>query len=343
MNSGYIFTGESIIVHHEGKVHTILKSNARIDEIKESIKAGDYDEAIRLFSIKEVINEFGKGKIVVRDGEVWYGNEVLHNAATEHVVRMVEEGFDVAPMVNFLDNLMENPSKQSVDELYGFISAAKIAITPDGHLLAYKKVRKNANGDLVDIYTGTITNNVGSVVEQPRNTVNDNRHETCSSGLHFCSMSYLPHFGYGSADFVVILKINPRDVVSIPVDYKNAKGRCCRYEVVEMHPYDMYTESLNKAVIDVKTHFHGEDAYDSEEEYNYDDSDDYDTAAEELLAEGEGYYEKGKADFENGVVFKKLENVSYMLADAYEEGYLDAEEEYLREYENEYYYGDEGA
>ena len=53
--------------------------------------------------------------------------------------------------------------------------------------------------------------------------------QTCSYGLHFCSEGYLRHFG---GDRVVILKINPRDVVSIPTDYNNTKGRCCRYEVI---------------------------------------------------------------------------------------------------------------
>ena len=30
----------------------------------------------------------------------------------------------------------------------------------------------------------------------------------------------------------MLIKVNPRDVVSIPVDYNNSKGRCCKYEVV---------------------------------------------------------------------------------------------------------------
>jgi hypothetical protein len=30
----------------------------------------------------------------------------------------------------------------------------------------------------------------------------------------------------------MILKINPRDVVSIPNDYGYSKGRACRYEIV---------------------------------------------------------------------------------------------------------------
>ena len=31
----------------------------------------------------------------------------------------------------------------------------------------------------------------------------------------------------------MVLKINPADVVSIPTDYNDAKGRACRYEVID--------------------------------------------------------------------------------------------------------------
>jgi hypothetical protein len=62
-----------------------------------------------------------------------------------------------------------------------------------------------------------------------RNAVDDNKDVTCSAGLHFCSRSYLDHFG---GDRIMILKINPADVVSIPSDYNDAKGRACRYEVI---------------------------------------------------------------------------------------------------------------
>ena len=33
----------------------------------------------------------------------------------------------------------------------------------------------------------------------------------------------------------MIVKIDPADVVSIPVDYNNSKGRCCKYEVIAEH------------------------------------------------------------------------------------------------------------
>jgi hypothetical protein len=89
-------------------------------------------------------------------------------------------------------------------------------------------------------------NSIGMIVEMERNEVDDNRDNTCSSGLHFCSESYLKSFGGART---VIVKINPRDVVSIPSDYNDAKGRACRYEVigeVNVNPDD--TVEFNKPV-----------------------------------------------------------------------------------------------
>jgi hypothetical protein len=124
-----------------------------------------------------------------------------------------------------MENLLENPSKRSVDELYGFLEKNNLPITPDGHFLAYKKVRN----DYKDVYSGTMDNSPGQVVTMPRNKVDDDKDRTCSVGLHFCSEGYLNHFG---GERVVIVKVNPRDVVSIPSDYNNTKGRACQYEVI---------------------------------------------------------------------------------------------------------------
>jgi hypothetical protein len=81
----------------------------------------------------------------------------------------------------------------------------------------------------MDVHSNTMLNAPGCVVEMERNAVDDNKDQTCSTGLHFCGMSYLSHFG---GERTVIVKINPRDVVSIPSDYNDAKGRACRYEVI---------------------------------------------------------------------------------------------------------------
>jgi hypothetical protein len=138
---------------------------------------------------------------------------------------------------------MDNPSKRSVDQLYGFLEKNSLPITEDGHFLAYKRVRK----DYKDIHSGTFDNSIGQVVEMDRNAVDDNPESHCSVGLHFCSESYLGHFG-SYDDPVMILKINPADVVSIPTDYDGAKGRCMRYKVVGQvngNPCDEFSSIVN--------------------------------------------------------------------------------------------------
>ena len=78
--------------------------------------------------------------------------------------------------------------------------------------------------------------------------VDDNQNNTCSSGLHFCSQEYLSSFG-DSSSRTMILKINPRDVVSIPTDYNNSKGRACRYEVIGelgVNPEEAFTAPVQE-------------------------------------------------------------------------------------------------
>jgi hypothetical protein len=116
-----------------------------------------------------------------------------------------------------------------------------LPITPDGHFLAYKKVRY----DYKDCHSGTMDNSVGQVVEMERNSVDDDKDRTCSTGLHFCSRDYLNHFG---GERLVIVKVNPRDVVSIPSDYNGAKGRACRYEVVDEIDKDRADEAFAQSV-----------------------------------------------------------------------------------------------
>ena len=183
---------------------------------------------------------------------------------------MISEGFDATPMIAFLDNLMLNPSKRAVDELYGFLEATKLPITDDGCFLAYKRVRN----DYLDYYTGKVDNSIGQKPSMPRNQVDDDKNRTCSKGLHFCSLSYLPHY-HGSSGRIVILKINPRDVVSIPTDYNNAKGRACLYEVIAEHTSEN-TEAFNSSV-----YFSGNsDDYDDDRDYFDNDEDDNYTVAQ---------------------------------------------------------------
>ncbi len=228
MSFPFIIQGNNITVVIGNKPHTIAKSHITYNKVFEAIKAGDWAKVADIVEPKKVVLNYGKGNVSVQGDQLYWKGKPMHNALATRMIAMLQDEFPIEPLVNFMENLMTNPSKRAVDELYGFLEKNSLPITPDGCFLAYKKVRN----DYLDIHSGTMNNGVGQVVEMERNEVDDNKDQTCSTGLHFCSQEYLPHFGNGYDNRVVILKINPRDVVSIPSDYNNAKGRACRYEVI---------------------------------------------------------------------------------------------------------------
>lgn len=127
----------------------------------------------------------------------------------------------------FLKKMFQNQHIDAVTELYDWCTAMDFEITKDGNFLAYKKVRKDL-GSIHD--NGATKHEIGKYT-----TVDDfctDRTVTCSRGLHFCSKEYLSNYGLSSSEVTLIVEIDPRDVVSIPVDYNNQKGRCCRYKPI---------------------------------------------------------------------------------------------------------------
>lgn len=224
----FLIQGKNIILVVDGKSHTVSKdTHIAYGKIVEALKEQDWDVLRDLVSPAKAIIDFGNGYVSIVGGEVFWKGQPFHNALSARMIEMYQDGFPIDPMVRFMENLMENPSKRSVDQVYGFLEKNSLPITEDGHFLAFKRVRE----DYKDIHSGTFDNSVGEIVEMERNLVDDNPDSHCSTGLHFCSESYLGSFG-SSSQPVMILKINPADVVSIPTDYNGAKGRCMRYEVV---------------------------------------------------------------------------------------------------------------
>lgn len=339
MSYPYIVQGNNITVVIGSTPFTISKSHITYPQVLEAIKAGDWERVKEIVDPVKVVLKFGAGNVTI-DGEqlFWKGRELNTGLATR-MISMLQEGFDIKPMAAFMENLMSNPSKRAVDELYSFLEKNNLPITPEGHFLAYKRIRHN----YTDCHTGTMDNSVGKVVEMERNAVDDDKDRTCSAGLHFCSHSYLGHF---SGDRVVIVKINPRDVVSIPSDYNDAKGRACRYEVigeVGNNPDDKveFTKPVQTNANSVKT----DDTWDwnwdadGDEEFEdmVDDSYDYDADCDEDLVEldvtiepktGSGMFFRGYHDGYNSLKYAsgaETPTGERFYSDGFEKGEADAE------------------
>ncbi len=240
MSFPFLIQGNNLVVVIDNKPHTINKTHISYQKVVDAIKAGEWETVREVIDPKKVVINYGKGNVEVQGDKLFWKGKEFHNSLSNRMISMLQEGLPVEPLVLFMDNLMKNPSKRSVTELYGFLEKNNLPITSDGHFLAYKKVRK----DFKDCHTGTMDNSVGQIVEMERNEVDDDQNRTCSTGLHFCSQNYLNHFG---GERTVIVKINPADVVSIPTDYDNSKGRACRYEVIGelgVHPDDAFKETV---------------------------------------------------------------------------------------------------
>ncbi len=195
----------------------------------------------------------------------------VHHSLSEHLTKMHDLEMDLEPIKEFIKNLYKNPSKTSIDELFLFIEASGLPITEDGHFIAYKIV----GHDYKDLYSHTFDNSIGATPEMERFEVDDVRDNLCSTGLHFCSKTYLPHYGSSNGnDRCMLVKINPADVVSIPSDYNNAKGRTCRYEVVGEIEGDwrktLELDYTDRPVVSSDGSYYGGDDPDDEDDEYYD-------------------------------------------------------------------------
>lgn len=297
MSYPFLIQGDNVVVVVDNKPHTINKTHITYQKVVDAIKAGDWEAVKESIEPKKVVLNYGNGNVSIQGETLFWKGKELHTTLAVKMIDMLKEGFPIEPMVNFMDNLYQNPSKRAVDELYGFLEKGNLPITPDGHFLAYKKVRAN----YMDVHSGTMDNSVGQIVEMERFNVDDNKDNTCSTGLHFCSKDYLNSFG---GERTVIVKINPRDVVSIPSDYNATKGRACRYEVVgelEVAPEQAFTRSVQRNTNTARPMKTGTSAfykgYSAGWQGNINASREY--YGKEYTDYTEGY-EKGQDDRENG-------------------------------------------
>jgi hypothetical protein len=300
-------TANSVILMKDGHTHVINDEHPNYNAVREAMKLKNYDEVEKLMDVGKTLTTYAKGKVRIENGAVYYEDLEIKNSVVTRIFAMQNEGFDVDPMLAFLENLMANPSRTAVDELYLFLEATALPITEDGHFLAYKKVNDNYK----DFYSGKFDHKIGTVLEVPRNSVDDNRNNTCSQGLHFCSLSYLPYY-HGGRGRVMILKINPADVVTIPSDYKNAKGRAFKYTVFGEHTGGETTEAWTTSVYVEPKSVDQEDA----NEYN-----DVKVSTDTTMSADEIAFNAGLRDAQNGYPFNTIRWKVQSQVSAYASGW----------------------
>lgn len=222
----WAITDQNVTVCYDGETHIVKRTDKLGEQLITALKAKDMDSIPDLVSAAKRIESFSKGNFVVKDGEIYVNGIVAPTVLGNKIVRFSEEGLPFEPLVKFAESLQKNPSFRAVNELFQFLEKNDHPITENGSFIAYKKVR----ADFMDVHSGTFDNSVGNVVEMPRNQVNEDATQTCSNGLHVANYNYATNF-YGGGVMLEV-EVNPADVVSVPVDYNNAKMRVCKYKVL---------------------------------------------------------------------------------------------------------------
>lgn len=230
MNAAHILGEQGLTLFLNDQNYAIAKDHPNYQKVLDALKAKDWAEVIRLVDITKTIADWLKEPgFTIDGGLIALDGEAFTEAVSTKVLRMVREGMDADPILKFLRKVRLNPSFSAQNELLMFCTANGFAITTEGDIIAYKKVRP----DYKDVHSGTFDNSVGQVVSMPRHQVDDRRDVTCSRGLHFAAYNYAKGFSNGH---LMAIKVSPTDVVSIPSDYGNEKGRCCKYEVIAEIP-----------------------------------------------------------------------------------------------------------
>lgn len=235
------------IFFDDGDFKVVNDENIRFDDLikllsdptssKEDILAiADYEEAVS--TRFEKLTE----RVSVNNGVIYFDNEKVHNAISNHIVRCLEtQDEHWHALVSFLEKLMNSPSENSRNQLYEWLDKHNFTINPDGNIVAYKGVIEEPAGDkpfrstfagyaIVNgqvIEHGYVYQDIGDVVEMPRSMVVDDPNKACSYGLHVGSYEYARNYG----ETVLEVIVDPRDVVSVPNDSDYAKVRTCRYRI----------------------------------------------------------------------------------------------------------------
>jgi hypothetical protein len=243
----------------------------KVKTVKDFVAAGDEASLLAYLDKREKIVSWSDSNIYVEDDQVKIKGDdsVVPDAIAKKIMAFVKQDHPYQPLLKFWLNLRKNPSQDSINQLYRFLEANHMPITPEGKFVAYKKVTRLDDGRLVDSHTNKVSNEIGDIVQMNRDNVDPNPDQTCSSGLHVAAWEYASTY---SGNVLIEVEVNPKDVVAVPRDYNNQKMRCCEYTVKAVYADDKPIEDDIRGEYQEDVIRDWDDSEDDEEDF-YDEYD----------------------------------------------------------------------
>ncbi len=244
----YTHTNENISVIHEGKTYVVNRTSPNFLPLLDCLVKENYADAVQYLSMTVAIDkwESNGGKFKVLGGVLKFRlndpnldslsddvfvpeYEAVQDSIASKVIQMLKEGENATPLLNFYERLQRNPSYNSIQQLYRFLSNLNIPLTERGTFLAYKSVRSN----YMDWYSNTVDNTPGRPpITMRRKDISDDPKDACHKGLHVGSLAYATGFHAGEGQKVVVTEVDPEHVVCVPHDESSGKMRVCEYSSI---------------------------------------------------------------------------------------------------------------
>lgn len=239
---------QSVSLFLQGKVYVVFRSGFEADygELLVALSEGnvakvttlvDKYEAARLFAMGipglEVVKAADEENFEYKHNGVALSGEMTANIEEVRASNQPERS---EGLKKFFELLEQNPSERSREYLHNFLKRHRIVIAPDGCFIGYRGVKYDmtsihrgrgfVNGKLYE--SANLDNSVGNHITLEREFVIEDPSQGCSVGLHVGSYEYASSFG----ERLILVKVNPADVVSVPHENGYAKIRTCAYIVV---------------------------------------------------------------------------------------------------------------
>jgi uncharacterized coiled-coil protein SlyX len=228
-----IITDTTVTVQLDGDILVANSAHPAFQQIRSAALAQDWQQVRTLMDVGKAIETWSDNEFQISDNQVLYMGEPVPAELERRILSFLEEDAPFDHLLEFYRRLRKNPSRRSVHQLYKFLEHENIPIGEDGCFYAYKAVQQDWYSISADRRTGQKQlNTIGMTPSMPRNEVDDDPTHGCSYGFHVGSLNYASGFG-GSNSRLLICRVAPENVVSVPHDCAYQKLRCSEYTVVQ--------------------------------------------------------------------------------------------------------------
>ena len=113
MSVPFMWVDGNLTVILNNKAHQVLPDHINYRLILEALPTASNDELAQLVDLEKAVENFSQGMVEVKNGKVLYQGEEVHGSVSKRILEFMKKGLPFQPLVNFMNNLMENPSMQS--------------------------------------------------------------------------------------------------------------------------------------------------------------------------------------------------------------------------------------